>query len=194
LIAGGAGFDPFNNRLSRDIRNGLSKALLTALEQQDPTPFEVAATCFRQRPDLTKPQAEYLEEHLACYRAVLEQARPNPDPDRVALLFWNHELFFEFHELLEKRWRQASGGEKEILQGLIRAAGTYIHRRYAHAAGAEKMAARARETIEKYREAMPPGFAAAPLLAGLADPAATPPRFGAPTRERGGARCKHEHF
>ncbi len=187
-----AGFDPFNNRLSRDLRNGLSEALLAALEDLNPEPFEAAAAVFRQNPDLSPDQSDYLEARLACYRALLEQLGQKPDPDRMALLCWNHELFFEFHELLEKRWLKAEGAEKEILQGLIRAAGTYVHRHFGRAAGAAKMAARARETIEKYREALPAGFKAEPLLAGLADPAAPPPRFGAKARSRTGVGCRHE--
>jgi len=174
----GAGFDPFNNRLSRDLRNDLSEALLAALEDLNPEPFETTSAEFRHQPDLSPDQSDYLEARLACYRALLEELGPEPDPDRAALLCWNHELFFEFHELLEKRWMKAEGAEKEILQGLIRAAGTYVHRRSGHTAGAAKMAARARETIEKYRDNLPPGFAAEPLLDCLADPGAPPPRFG----------------
>lgn len=174
------GFDPFNNRLSRDLRNSMSEALLASLDGHGTAPIEVAAAAFRHHPDLNADQAAYLEMRLACYHAVLKQALSANDPDRTAQLFWDHELFFEFHELLERRWLIADGSEKEILQGLIRAAGTFIHRQSGNIAGAGKMAARARETINKYRECLPPGFAAEPLLAALADPAVPPPRFGRP--------------
>lgn len=184
-----AGFDPFSNRLSRDLRNTMSEALLACLDAHDPAPIEVAATAFRHHPDLNADQAAYLEMRLACYRAVLKQALPANAPDTIALLFWDHQLFFEFHELLERRWLAADGPEKEILQGLIRAAGTFVHRQSGNMAGAEKMAARARETIRKYRYCLPPGFAAKPLLTALADPAVPPPRFGrlAPTDRP----CRH---
>lgn len=146
---GNAGFDPFNDRLSRDLRNGMSEALLAALDIHAPAPIEAAADSFRHHPDLSADQAVYLEARLACYRAVLTQTLPGAEPDRIALLFWDHELFFEFHELLERRWLAADGSGKEILQGLIRAAGTFIHRRAGNSAGAGRMAARARETITK---------------------------------------------
>lgn len=175
---GAPGFDPFNDRLSRDIRNTMSEALLAALDAGDPAPIEAAAAPFRQRSDLTAEQAAYLETRLSCYRSLLAQALPAADPDWTALLCWDHELFFEFHELLERRWMKAAGPEKEILQGLIRAAGTFVHRQSGHTVGAAKMAARARKTIEKHRNRLPPGFAAEALLASLADPANPPPRFG----------------
>jgi hypothetical protein len=171
-------FDPFNDRLSRDLRNDLSAGLLAALAGNTPTPFLTVAAAYRQRPDLPPYARGYLAERLACYQVILAAAKPD-NPDQMALQFWNHELFFEFHELLEQRWLLASGIEKEVLQGLIRAAGSYIHRRADNIAGADKMAARATETIKKYRDRLPPGFAAPPLLAGLSDPNGPPPRLGA---------------
>lgn len=176
----GQPFDPFRNRLSRDLRNDLSESLLTTLREGNPEPLRKTADRYRQRADLGSALADYLEKRLACYQVVLDEAESAefPDPDLLARTFWNHELFFEFHELLEQRWMRVTGSEKEILQGLIRAAGVFIHRRFGNPKGAAKMAARAREVIEKYRDKLPPGFVAEPLLAALANPAAPPPRFG----------------
>lgn len=173
-------FAPFSDRLSRDLRNTLSETLLAALAKQNPEPFEAVAQDFRHRPDLSPALAEYLGERLACYRAIIAQLRENPDPDQAALLLWDHELFFEFHELLEKRWLVATGVAKEVLQGLIRAAGTYVLRQQGQTAGAAKMAARARETLTKHQALLPPGFSADQLLVGLADPLARPPHLGTP--------------
>lgn len=181
-------FDPFNDRLSRDLRNDLSEALLDALVQGQLDPVREMAAGYRIRPELGKERRRYLEERLACYETVLLQLRQNSAPGLAPLLLWDHELFFEFHELLEKSWMRATGTEKEILQGLIRAAGTYIHHRYGHTEGAKKMAARAAATIAKHRRELPGGFSAEPLLAGLADPAAPPPRFG-PAMPAGS--CRH---
>jgi len=184
-----AGFDPFNDRLSRDLRNVMSVRLVDTLGGHNPASIEIAAAAFRHRSDLNADQAAYLETRLACYREVLKQVIPGNEPDRTALLFWNHELYFEFHELLERRWLAAEGTEKEILQGLIRAAGAFIHRQAHNESGARKMAARARETIARYRKQLPSGFTAEPLLAALADPSAPPPHFG--TRETNALPCRH---
>lgn len=186
--SGSGTFDPFNDRLSRDLRNDLSAGLLAALASGAPAPFLTVAAAYRQRPDLPPYASDYLAERLACYRAVIATATADA-PDQAPRLLWNHELFFEFHELLEQRWRQAAGVEKEVLQGLIRAAGSYVLRRAGNTAGAAKMAARAAETITKYRDRLPAGFAAEPLLTGLAATDASPPRFGAwpPT----GWQCRH---
>lgn len=185
--SGSGTFDPFNDRLSRDLRNDLSAGLLAALAGGDPAPFLTVAAAYRQQPDLPPYASDYLAERLACYRVVVATA--GRDREQAPLLLWDHELFFEFHELLEQRWRQAAGVEKEVLQGLIRAAGSYVHRRAGNTAGAAKMAARAAGAIRQYRDRLPAGFAAEPLLAGLAATDAPPPRFGAwpPT----GWRCRH---
>ena len=47
-------FDPFNNRLARDIRNGLSKSFLGALVERDMSPYKRRA-------------AEYLKQDLNPY-------------------------------------------------------------------------------------------------------------------------------
>lgn len=186
--AGAGSFNPFTDRLSRDLRNDLSSGLLAALAGGSPAPFLAVAATYRQQPDLTPYARDYLAERLACYQVILAAANSDT-PDQMALQVWDHELFFEFHELLEQRWLVATGIEKEVLQALIQAAGSYVHRRFGNTAGAEKMAARARETIKKYRDRLPSGFAPGPLLAGLADPNAPPPRFGAwaPTDRQ----CRH---
>jgi hypothetical protein len=189
--AGPQPFDPFNHRLSRDLRNDLSEALLKALANGKPDPVLETAGKYRARLDQDPELKDYLEARMACYLVVLEESgrEGGKDPDRQALALWNHELFFEFHELLEKRWLGATGLHKLVLQALIRAAGTYIHRRYGRRKGAEKMAARAREIIDQHRRELPDGFEAGILLAALADPAAPPPRFGAVTANDN--RCHH---
>jgi hypothetical protein len=186
-------FDPFNHRLSRDLRNDLAKALLAALAAGKTGPVLATAARYRNRPGLGPELVSYLDERLACYLAVLAEVRrgEETEPDRLALALWNHELFFEFHELLEQRWLRAAGVEKAVLQALIRAAGTYIHRRYGHAAGAAKMAARARQIIEIHRRHLPPGFAAGPLLAALAEPDAPPPKFRAIDHDAKTVKCRH---
>ena len=181
-------FNPFTDRLSRDLRNDLSEALLAALTGGAHAAFLAVAAAYRQHPELGPGARGYLEDRLACYQAVL--AETNRDlPDQQALLLWNHELFFEFHELLEKRWRVAEGVARKVLQALIRAAGTYVLRHADRREGAVKMAARAIAIIKRHQDELPPGFETKRLLVALADPLAPPPQFGIlpPT----GYRCRH---
>jgi len=55
--------------------------------------------------------------------------------DAAATLFDAH-LYFEVHELLEPSWRDAEGGEREALQGLIQVAVGYQHLANGNLAGA----------------------------------------------------------
>src|SRR5262249_12966467 len=55
--------------------------------------------------------------------------------DAAAALFDAH-LYFEVHELLEPFWRDAGGGEREALQGLIQIAVGYQHLANGRRAGA----------------------------------------------------------
>jgi len=158
-------FNPFTDRLSRDLRNDLSEGLLAALTDNNASHFLTVANRYRQRQELGPERGAYLSERLACYLAVLAASTQGAaDKDRIALLLWDHELFFEFHELLEQRWLAAKGEEKLILQALIRAAGMYVHRQFGRYNGAIKMASRARETLSRFEAAVPLGFTVDKLI------------------------------
>ena len=137
------GFDPFRDRLSRDIRNDLSESLLTCLEQQRLTAAqEVAARYLAENPEGC--YVAYIHHRLEGYARFLAQVAEGPsDVVWQGLVLWDLGLFFEVHEILEQAWLAASGTEKAFLQALIRAAGVYIKREYGFWEGAEKMAAKA---------------------------------------------------
>ncbi|MBI3797485.1 MAG: DUF309 domain-containing protein [Deltaproteobacteria bacterium] len=46
---------------------------------------------------------------------------------RKGVLLFNHQLFFEVHEVLEAQWVKESGAERRFLQGLIQIAVAFYH-------------------------------------------------------------------
>ena len=145
-------FEPFQDRLSRDIRNALSAALPLALAQNDLAPVRTVAARYLH-PGLAAPYAAYIEARLAGYALALATINRTKatTPLAKALVLWDLELFFEVHEILEQAWHGAHGVEKEILQAMIRAAGFYIKGEYGYFEAGAKMAGRAVATLEKNR-------------------------------------------
>src|SRR5206468_79561 len=52
---------------------------------------------------------------------------------------WDQHHYFDVHKLLEPSWRQAEGGERETLQGLIQVAVGYQHLANGNLAGARAL-------------------------------------------------------
>src|SRR3989339_618167 len=146
-------FEPFQDRLSRDIRNELAAALPLALAQNDLYSAFKVAERYRQQ-GLAAPYAAYIEARLAGYAKALAIIARTGAEDALAkgLVLWDLELFFEVHEILEQAWRGAQGAEKELLQAMIRAAGFYIKGEYGYFEAGAKMADRAVTALEKNRQ------------------------------------------
>lgn len=53
--------------------------------------------------------------------------RPKEEALAEAVKLFNEERFWEVHETLEDLWRKASGDSRELLQGLILLAASYVH-------------------------------------------------------------------
>ena len=170
-------FEPFQDRLSRDIRNELSAALPQALAQMDLAPVRAVAARYLQS-GLATPYVAYIEARLAGYAkalAIIARIRAG-DALARALVFWDLGLFFEVHEILEQAWHGARGAEKEILQALIRAAGFYIKGEYGYFEAGAKMAGRAVAALEQNRRVCS-GFALDTLLASLRTLDPVPPKL-----------------
>jgi hypothetical protein len=170
-------FEPFQDRLSRDIRNALSASLLLALAQNDLAPVRSVAQSYLQQ-SLAAPYVDYIKARLTGYAKTLELIARTGANDALAraLVLWDLGLFFEVHEILEEAWRGASGAEKEILQALIRAAGFYIKSEYGYFEAGAKMAGRAVAALEKNRQECP-GFDLDALLKSLRSLDPIPPRL-----------------
>jgi hypothetical protein len=145
-------FDPFRDRLSRDIRNDLSESLLTCMREHRIDPArEVAERFLAAAPG--PEQVAYIIDRLERYARFLDRVAEGPaDVVWQGLVLWDLGLHFEVHEILEHAWLRTQGAEKALLQALIRAAGVYIKREYGFHEGAAKMAAKALPVLEANRD------------------------------------------
>lgn len=171
-------FNPFTDRLCRDIRNDLSKALMTSLHHLDPAPAQKIADQYlaaNQQPIYKN----YIDERMKRYRKVLQLIDHNQieEPLPRALVLWDEELFFEVHELLEHAWMDASGETKLIYQAIIRAAGMYVQLDRDNQKGAASMAAKALEVLERNRSALKNAFDIDLLLLKLRGVDPVPPKL-----------------
>ena len=147
-------FDPFNDRRSRDLRNTLSEMLKTRLRRQEPFTTAIG--------DLLKdypqpPYTDYIRDRVNRYRQATQQAIPLGDsPVGQAAVLWQHELYFEVHEILEPHWQAATGKAREGLKGLIQAAGVFVHREAGHDRAAATLARKAADRLRQYGDAIDP--------------------------------------
>ena len=144
-------FDPFNDRLSRDIRNSLSDAFVDALFRKQKSLYREAAENWQS----TKPAEvyrNYIQNRLLRYDRVFEQIQANQvDDSRLQfIVIWNNELFFEVHDHLERVWSQAAGDQRQALKGLIKAAGVYIHMEHNRQKAAASLSVKAVDLIREH--------------------------------------------
>ena len=144
-------FDPFNDRLSRDIRNTLSEAFVDALARKEPSKYQVVAEKWL----IGKPAAGYLnyiQDRLHRYDLVLEKIIASRLDDALlqSLVMWNNGLFFEFHDQLEHIWQKTTGDEHQALKGLIKAAGVYIHMEYNRQEAVKSLSIKSLNLIRRY--------------------------------------------
>jgi len=144
-------FNPFTDRLSRDIRNGLSETLPQAIAKQSITPAQEVADSFLTE-GLPAPYQDYIDERLDKYRKALALLPDNKDNYlKIATLLWDLGLHFEVHEILEPYWIKASGERKLWLQALIRAAGVYINLELGYQERAAKIAGKAIPVLKQFQ-------------------------------------------
>ena len=144
-------FDPFEDRMSRDIRNTLSDAFVKSLASLNPSLVEEKARVWLTG-NLESFYTDYIRDRQFKYRRVFAQIRQDGinDPLQQVILLWNEALFFELHDHLEDIWAGESGDRRRALQGLIKAAGVYIHLEYHRRQAAEKLARKANELVKRY--------------------------------------------
>ncbi len=158
-------FDPFNDRLSRDIRNELSTAMIEALDERDPKPVRRRAQAMLDR-GLRPWIAAYVEDRLKRFETVLDEVNQTgaKDVPGQARLLWNRGLFFEAHERIETVYLSSRGEERKAYQGLIKAAGVYIHLERGAGPVARRLADKAAALLRRYGNRLPPDFNLALLL------------------------------
>jgi hypothetical protein len=126
------------------VRNALSEAFTVAVEKETVQPASRVADFFLNDP-LPVCVSDYIRQRLAAYAAVLAvlASKAVTDPLDIAMVIWDHHLFFETHEFLEPHWMVARGDEKRLLQAMIRAAGTYVHLEQGNLTAARRIAEKA---------------------------------------------------
>lgn len=150
-------FDPFNNRLCRNVRNALSENFKKVLAQKNMQPVRRVAGFFLNDP-LPPYVRKYIDQRLAAYEQVLADVRNHQldHPLDIAVAIWDQHLFFETHEYLEQHWMTADGDEKKLLQAVIRAAGAYVHLEQGNLTGAKRIAAKAVAVLEVHQGQLAP--------------------------------------
>lgn len=171
-------FDPFNDRLARDIRNSLSSALILELTGDRLRAVLETADQWENK-GLPPVHREYIRETRERYLQMGNDIRKSGirDPRLQAVLLWNAGLFFEVHELLETIWHVARNTEHTALKGFIQAAGVYVHSLRGKPLAAAGLAAKARHNLMSGRAAL--GFIANldGLISDLEKPSLQPPRL-----------------
>ncbi|MBU0991155.1 MAG: DUF309 domain-containing protein [Proteobacteria bacterium] len=176
------GFDPFQNRLCRDVRNELSESVIETIYSGAIAPSQAAAEKYLSQ-GVEPYIRSYIHNRIVRYTTVLSQIQSakveTTEIYAIAVLLWDQELFFEVHEWLEEKWHKSMGAEKFVLQALIRAAGTYIHFEYGRKTGGEKMAKKAVSGLISHKTSVPEFFNIDLLIAKLSAFDPIPPKLGA---------------
>ena len=146
-------FNPFTNRLSRNIRNSLSSAFSDALRSMDTGALVRCKTAWLQL-NLPDAMAAYIGDRMQRYNRIIDHVRTHriSDSRRQALLAWNERLFFEVHEVLEDLWHPATGALRKALQGWILAAGMGEHLHYGQSSAAQRLARKADQLLRTHQD------------------------------------------
>lgn len=150
------GFDPYSNRTARDIRNTLSRAFVRALAAGNPDPFIDEGNKWLET-DPGPACRIYIQDRLQRFGAVLTEIKLQriSDPLHKAVVVWNHGLFFEVHEQIEDFWHESTGGLHRALQGLILAAGVYVHLEAGNGSAAAGLAGKAGKWLGLHGNQLP---------------------------------------
>ena len=170
-------FNPFTDRLSRDIRNELSVSLPKAIELRSLEPVQIVADRFlaQQLPDTHQ---QYIDSRLQNYTDALNRLPANTDDYMgIASILWDLKLFFEVHEVLEPEWIEAQGDKKLLLQALIRAAGVYINLELGYRDRAAKIAGKAIPLLIRFQKELQKDLNAEKLITALQELAPIAPKI-----------------
>ena len=90
-------------------------------------------------------EVDYLKQRVFATVALLQELHQSPMPPGLspihkgvfqAILLFNHQLYFETHELVEALWLEENGHLKMFLQGIIQVAVAFHHLLYHNYYGA----------------------------------------------------------
>lgn len=171
-------FDPFTDRLSRDIRNDLSESLTEVLSSRSLEPALMVAERYR-RNHPAPLYHDYINKRLDAYRQAVDRLTQRNVGELLATagVLWDLGLFFEVHEILEPAWMSATGDQKLLLQALIRAAGVYVYLEAGYPQRAAKIAGKALPVLERLQAAAADSLDMETLINALRELPAVPPRI-----------------
>lgn len=169
-------FNPFEDRLSRDIRNDLSETIIGTIENRSLAEAEKIAASYRAR-DLSSTYTNYIDQRLKRYGMAVETLKADSGLLVQAAVLWDLGLFFEVHEILEPAWMEVTGDEKRLLQALIRAAGVYINLELGYRQRAEKIGAKTVPVLKELQEGLADSINAEALIAALETLSEEPPQI-----------------
>ena len=171
-------FDPYNDRLARDIRNSMSSALTKELIGDAEAVLSAVTNGWKEMA-LAPIYQSYIAARMVLYRRAISEIRTNKivDPRIQAIYLWNLGLFFEMHELLETVWRKAVEPERSALKGWIQAAGVYEHLQRGKVNAARNLARRAEGHLRAGRSFLSFISNLEQLIEAVADPSNTAPKM-----------------
>ncbi len=176
-------FDPFENRACRDIRNHLGHCMIQSITDKESLRFDYeAGGCLSNAPQ------EHIEAYITHRRQALKNVLARMEVLRVdsrdyfgiAMILWNLELFFEFHEWLEQKWLTASGDKRKALQALILSAVVYEQLTYGRTGPAKKTALRVILLLNQYGHLISDWLDTGLLINSLEALGPVPPKFSLP--------------
>ena len=122
---------------------------------------------------------DYVQQIHPAYRDAMADVRTlgYTDPRFQAIVLWNHQLFFELHELLETIWVGSREPDRSALKGWIQAAGAFVHHRRGKSDAACGLAGRARKYLVQCQDVL--GFIGNldVLIDALGPPLGEPPQL-----------------
>ena len=169
-------FDPFENRLARNLRNELSAAFIHSLDEMDAGLFRAATASYLQR-EIEPGFREYIEDRLDRYREVFDeiQAAEVKDPFAQTMLLWHKGLLFEAHERFESFWKDVPADTRQAIKGLIKAVAACIHKEYGHERAAASLADKAAGLLRDYGSFLPAFINTDRIVARLVSEDLSPP-------------------
>lgn len=173
-------FNPFEDRLSRDIRNDLSESVIQVLSSRSLEPAEHVAQKYTAK-HLAPIYRDYMKNRLNRYSDALAKLPiTNHNILMNSGILWDLGLFFEVHEILEPEWMEATGDTRLLLQALIRAAGVYIYLELGYETRAAKIAAKTIPVLKQFRERLQQELLADALIKALEELSGQPPLLTKP--------------
>lgn len=149
-------FDPYSQRLARDVRNSLGHWFVHGLMSQQPDPAGDALSRLNVAA-LPESHQDWVRRKVRLYRQLAQHIPVGTatSPLELGLELWREGLFFEAHEAFEEAWQSADGDRSLAFKALVQAVGSCIHARRGADGPAKSLAAKAARGLKQYGRSLP---------------------------------------